>query len=456
MSWLSYRCDRPWLRCGLTHHIPSFGIDVGLLVPGYLVIYGLFQFFSTIHRFGNSYFVWFFSSEIMIEEKEYLFDQVLAWIAKQPNTKVSRSLKAVTRYNGGEPEEENNDCVNENGTFNYEKWASSIPLSYEPNFGTNEFRYKDRYVSLTRQKLEKADRYEFKEFLMIRCNDRSTEPIKDLLAHIKNWMLSKETNFTSVYRPGGADGWTRECCRASRPIDTVALDDAQKANIVEDMNEYLHPDTARWYTARGIPHRRGYLFHGPPGTGKTSLSFSLAGNFGLKAYVISLSEADINKKSKSNSAISLAGLLYLIDGAASTEGRVLIMSTNYPEMLDAALVCPGHIDMQIHFALATRGQIRDIFKRMYTAQESDTKAGAIRSIFTKKLKAACDDLDPEKLSELAAEFTEQMPEDTLSPAEIQGYLLIKKRDPIAAVKEAGTWRDATIAVKKKGKVFTTV
>jgi chaperone BCS1 len=49
------------------------------------------------------------------------------------------------------------------------------------------------------------------------------------------------------------------------------------------------------YATRGIPHRRGYLFHGPPGTGKTSLSFALAGIFGLDIYCASLSENELKE-----------------------------------------------------------------------------------------------------------------------------------------------------------------
>jgi chaperone BCS1 len=37
-------------------------------------------------------------------------------------------------------------------------------------------------------------------------------------------------------------------------------------------------------------HSRGYLFHGPPGFGKTSLSFALIGLFGLSVYCVLLSE----------------------------------------------------------------------------------------------------------------------------------------------------------------------
>ena len=58
----------------------------------------------------------------------------------------------------------------------------------------------------------------------------------------------------------------------------------------------LDPTTRHYYTARGIPYRRGYLFYGPPGTGKTSLCLALATYFRLELYLLhipSVSEDDL-------------------------------------------------------------------------------------------------------------------------------------------------------------------
>jgi chaperone BCS1 len=45
--------------------------------------------------------------------------------------------------------------------------------------------------------------------------------------------------------------------------------------------------------------------------------------------------------------VSLSALLNVLDGVGSQEGRVLIMTTNHAERLDAALIRLGRVDMKL-------------------------------------------------------------------------------------------------------------
>jgi chaperone BCS1 len=56
------------------------------------------------------------------------------------------------------------------------------------------------------------------------------------------------------------------------------------------------------------------------------------------------------------------------------QGRVLIMTTKNPEKLDSALTRPDRINFWIKFTLATHGQIRQIFYRMYDSDLDKKKS----------------------------------------------------------------------------------
>lgn len=61
----------------------------------------------------------------------------------------------------------------------------------------------------------------------------------------------------------------------------------QSEALLEDAKEFLTAEA--WYTDRGIPYRRGYLLHGVPGGGKSSLIMAVASELRLPIYMMQLS-----------------------------------------------------------------------------------------------------------------------------------------------------------------------
>ncbi len=55
------------------------------------------------------------------------------------------------------------------------------------------------------------------------------------------------------------------------------------------------------------------------------------------------------KTDEDKDKLDLATLLNVLDGVRETPGRIIILSTNYPERLDEALLRPGRFDMMVEF-----------------------------------------------------------------------------------------------------------
>ncbi|KAL2266234.1 hypothetical protein VTJ83DRAFT_5586 [Remersonia thermophila] len=177
-----------------------------------------------------------------------------------------------------------------------------------------------------------------------------------------------------------------------------------------------------------------------------------------------------NAQQERNGRLSLSGLLNILDGVASQEGRVLIMTTNHLEKLDKALIRPGRVDMIVKFDLADKDMTAQIFKSLYAPIEGDdvpaskpaAQEHSSRALWQleSKLKPVVLRLTPEeerkkaaaeaeaarkrdeeiaRVSKLAEEFAAKIPEHEFSPAEIQGFLLKSKRAPEKAVEGAAQW-----------------
>ena len=130
----------------------------------------------------------------------------------------------------------------------------------------------------------------------------------------------------------------------------------------------------------------------PLGTGKTSFVLAVAAELNLSICTLNLSGTELDDENLNRALqntprntiilvedvdaifvertsvsesyerrVSFSGLLNALDGVRSQEGRILFMSTNHIEKLDAALLRPGRSDLLVKLDFATRRKNQWIF-----------------------------------------------------------------------------------------------
>jgi chaperone BCS1 len=274
----------------------------------------------------------------------------------------------------------------------------------------------------------------YMETFNIRVLGRNRAPALDLIveAHRLAQPAQDELEVHQVSSDGYWDLLTR---RKTRPTDSVILAGGIE-RVLEDVQNFV--DSREWYTQRGVPYRRGYLLHGLPGNGKTSLILAVASHFGYNLGYISMASVrfgdddmirslahtpartivvieDIDcvfkKRDPSQSGVTFSGFLNALDGIASPEGHILMMTTNHKDLLDPALIRPGRVDVDIEFHDATPEQAVALFERFY----------------------------PEA-RDVAEVFGSVLPRQGVSMATLQGHLICHKNDPTRAIETLSTLR----------------
>lgn len=102
-------------------------------------------------------------------------------------------------------------------------------------------------------------------------------------------------------------------------------------------------------------------------------TLSLGQNSFDEIIKLSLFGDKISKRFKSQDELNLSCILNTIDGILEQQGRIIIISSNFPEKLDSALLRPGRIDLKIEFGMCDKTMIKDIIKNFYMVDNIPTE-----------------------------------------------------------------------------------
>lgn len=159
-------------------------------------------------------------------------------------------------------------------------------------------------------------------------------------------------------------------------FDQLVLDGTFRQQIRDDFTQFLSARAD--YEASGVPWKRGALFVGPPGNGKTLCVKALVKLLAIPCIYVQSFEAQHSTAQRSIDevfgrarattpcvlvledidALLTPGcrsvFLNALDGFATNTGIITLATTNHPERLDPSIVeRPSRFDRKYHFELPT-------------------------------------------------------------------------------------------------------
>ena len=192
-----------------------------------------------------------FVISLEVTSKDKAYPWILQWISKQGSRTQHLSVDTVVRNIGHNTVQTSFDFV--------------------PGPGQHFIRYRGHFMSVQRIReqqmvdLNTGKPWEKVVFLSL---GRSTLLFESILREAYDNASQQEEGKMIIFTNWGAEWRPFGQPRRRRPLDSVILDEGISKKIFDDVTNWLSAE--KWYAERGIPYRRGYLLHGPPGSGKTS------------------------------------------------------------------------------------------------------------------------------------------------------------------------------------------
>lgn len=352
------------------------------------MVVSLFEAAQRAHGAARQYYKNHFEYSVVISERDPLYFEVHKWLLDVMPNEKHRSLEV-----GSSTRQNNYEVVAEDSTSDNYK-AKPLVVRFDDTIS--------RVIDISGHNVMVALKIpdESADSMMrepapkkIAFTTKTHAAQKAVLSKLEEINNRRATTRKAVLKMVGQwGGWKTRSDLPPRTLDSVSLPVDQKDRIVKDLATFL--DAEDNYNRLAIPWHRGYMFHGPPGTGKTSLVKALANEFNLDLWYVSLSDlkaessllsllSEVGPRSillledidtmrithdrdgSEQGTISMSSLLNTLDGVATPHGLITVMTTNRLEVLDAALTRAGRMDLVEKLDYPTLTTVGHMYKHFY-------------------------------------------------------------------------------------------
>ena len=228
-------------------------------------------------------------------------------------------------------------------------------------------------------------------------DDKKIDCIKKLILESKEKFIEnkryKNSDEKITLWSYGSGYWEDVKLIHKRKFETVILDEDVKQDIKKSIDRYNNKEYKKRLRSLGINHKMNLVFSGLPGTGKSSLMFSIATllnkdiatidfnnkelsdhtfiqalNIIPKDSIFVMEDIDalyVDRNKSGDNSISFSVILNFLDGTYSKEDLVTIITTNHLNHLDKAMIRPMRIDKILKFTYCSKYQYETIFTKIF-------------------------------------------------------------------------------------------
>jgi chaperone BCS1 len=292
---------------------------------------------------------------ITIEQQDPLFKYLDLWTAKYHSSKFRRiELKSTSNSEGN---------------------INPPQSSNENDYIFIWYKFRRIKILKTKEKIEGARdswdlfnrTYKFSGFFARKAINNL---MKELLLFAQTTIKEEELKRAKpkLYLPDGF-GWSETKELEGKSFDNLFL--VNKEELIEDLDKFKA--SKELYNRLYVPYKRGYLFYGAPGNGKSSVAFAMADYLRTSVYVLDIASMSTEKfvnilgnirpnsilviedidtfydgrKALGEVKINFSSFLNALNGINQKNNIITVFTTNHIESLDPALLREGRCDFKL-------------------------------------------------------------------------------------------------------------